>query len=185
MPATPNITSEEVLNALTDNNDVRTFLSWNAPGRPYKKHSKEYFINASLIFVALEIIIYLVFKDFLLMLVVFSLTFLTFALAIVPPHTYYYKISTQGVRVENHYFIWDELYDFYFMKRHGVDVLHIRTKAYLPGEITLVLGQIPLEQMKSVLLLFLPYREYVEPTFMDRAGDWLERNFPLEKSSAQ
>lgn len=163
--------------------EVKTFLSWNAPGRPYRKRSKEYFTNSFLITMAVEIILFL-FSQYLLMLVVFSLAFLAFALAIVPPHMFYYKISSEGIRIEDHYFIWDELYDFYFMKRQGVDVLHVRTKAYFPGELTIVLGDLPVNHVKSILIAFLPFREYVDPTFMEKAGDWLEKNFPLEKPTA-
>lgn len=159
---------------------IKTFLSWNAPGRPFRKRSKEYFTNCFLITVAIEIILFL-FSQYLLMLVVFSLAFFAFTLAVVPPHIYFYKISSEGILIEKNFFIWEELYDFYFMKRQGVDVLHVRTKSYFPGELTIVLGDVPMSQVKNILLMFLPYREYVEPTFMEKAGDWLEKNFPLER----
>lgn len=162
---------------------VITLLSWHAPGRPYKKRSLEYFINGFLIMMAIEIILFL-FHEYLLMLVVIALGFLSLALAIVPPHMMFYRISTEGIRIEEHFFIWDELYDFYFTKRHGQDMLHVRTHAYLPGELTIVLGDVPLNQVKNVMIPYLPYREYVEPTFMEKAGDWLEKNFPLERSTS-
>jgi hypothetical protein len=172
---------DEFLQEFEEHHEVKTFLSWNAPGRPFRRRSKEYFVNCFLITIAIEIILFL-FSQYLLMLVVFSLAFFAFALAIVPPHTFFYKISSEGVQVEDNFFIWDELYDFYFMKRQGVEALHIRTKAYFPGELTIVLGDIPVSHAKAVLLPFLPYREYVEPAFMDKAAEWLEKNFPLEKT---
>jgi len=167
----------------SENGEIRTYLSWNAAGRPYKKHSAEYYINAFLITMAIEIILFL-FSQYLLMALVISLAFLIFALAVVPPHKLYYRVSDQGVRVENHYFIWEELYDFYFTKNSGQDIIHIRTKAYLPGELTIILGDIPIQQVKTVLLNFLPFREYVNPTFTEKAGNWLEKNFPLERSAS-
>lgn len=162
--------------------DIKTLLSWHAPGRPFKKHSKEYFINIFLIMTAVEVIIFL-FHMYLLMLVVLSLAFLAFALAIVPPHMFYYKITSEGVRIEDGFFIWEELYDFYFAKHDGIEVVKIGTKAYIPGELTLMLGDITPQQIKTALLPYLPFREYVRPTFTQKAGDWLEKNFPLEKSS--
>ena len=164
--------------------EIKTFLSWHAPGRPYKRRSMEYYTNAFLITMAVEIILFL-FSQYLLMALVLSLAFLTFALAIVPPHKLYYRISSQGIRVENHYFIWEELYDFYFTKSQGQEVLNIRTKAYLPGELTILLVDVPIQQVKVILLDFLPFREYVNPTFMEKAGTWLEKNFPLERSAHQ
>ena len=162
-------------------NDVKTILAWHAPGRPYKKRSFEFYFNSFLILMALEIILFL-FSQYLLMLVAFSLAFLALALAVVPPHVFYYKISTEGILVEDHFFIWEELYDFYFLKHHGEEVLHIRTKAFFPGEITIILGDVPSRQIRSVLLHYLPFREYVKPTFTEKAGTWLERTFPLERA---
>jgi hypothetical protein len=162
--------------------DVKTFLTWHAPGRPFKEHSREYFFNGFLIMMAVEIILFL-FSQYLLMLVVFSFVFLSFALAIVPPRDFYYRITSEGILVEDHFFIWDELYDFYFFKHHEEETLHIRTKAFFPGELILTLGAVPVSQVKKVMLPYLPYREYVKPTFTEQAGDWLQKNFPLEKSA--
>ena len=161
---------------------VKTYLSWHAPGRPFKKRSIEYYTNSFLITLAIEIILFL-FAQYLLMLLVFSLAFLAFALAAVPPRITFYRISNQGIRMGDHFFIWDELYDFYFMKQFGQDVLHIRTKEYFPGEITIVLGEVPLQQVKRVMIAFLPFREYVNPPLTDKAGMWIEKNFPLERTT--
>ncbi|HSX08794.1 MAG TPA: hypothetical protein VLF93_01440 [Candidatus Saccharimonadales bacterium] len=181
--ATQDYDPEEDMEPEEDFEEIQTYLSWHSPGRPYKKHSIEYFTNSFLIMMALEIILFL-FSQYLLMALVFSLVFLAFALAVVPPRNLYYRVSSEGIRIEDHYFIWDELYDFYFVKSYGQEVLHIRTKDYFPGELTIVLGDIPLQQVKSVLIHFLPFREYVKPTFMEKAATWLERNFPLERTAA-
>ncbi len=162
--------------------EVKTLLEWSAPGRPFRRKSKEYYLTSILIMLLVEIILFL-FSQYLLMLVVASLVFLAFVLNIVPPSNFRYRISTEGLTIEDHFFLWQELYDFYFKKREGVDVLHIRTHSYLPGELTLTLGNIDRNKIKSALLPYLPYREYIKPTFMEKSADWLTRNFPLEKSS--
>lgn len=157
-----------------------TLLSWNAPGRPYKKHSKQYFASILLIAFLVEIILFL-FSQYALMMVVVSLVFLSFVLAITPPRNFHYRISTEGIMVEDHFFIWKELYDFYFKERHGHHILHIRTISMVPGELTVTLGDLSEEHVQHVLLPYLPYREYIKPTFMEKSADWLTKNFPLEK----
>lgn len=159
---------------------VKTLLSWTAPGRPFKKRNKEFYLSSLLIMLLVETVLFL-FSQYLLMLVVLSLVFLAFALATVPPHNFHYKISTEGIIVEDHFFLWQELYDFYFKKRHDMDILHIRTHALLPGELTLTLGDVGKEHIKTILLPYLPFREFVKPTFMEKAGDWLAKNVPLER----
>ncbi len=116
------------------------------------------------------------------MVVILSLVFVAFALATVPPRDFHYRISTEGITIEDHFFLWQELYDFYFKKREGIDVLHIRTHAFIPGEITITLGSIDREHVKKVLLPYLPYREVIRRSFVEKSGDLLERNFPLDKS---
>lgn len=164
----------------TREHDVRTFLEWHAPGRPFIERSREYFINILLIVMAIEIILFL-FHEYVLMVLILSLAFLTYAMAVVPPRDFQYKITSEGIRVEDYFYIWEELYDFFFVKHHGQEVLYITTKDYFPGELKVTLGDVPAEEVKAALLPYLPYREYVKPTFMEKSGDWLSRNFPLEK----
>lgn len=165
--------------ALDFKNQVKTLLAWSAPGRPFVKRGKQYYSTALLITLLIEFILFL-FAQYLLMMVVASLVFLSFALASVPPRNFHYRVSTEGITVEDHFFLWQELYDFYFKKTNGVDVLHVRTHAFIPGELTITMGDIHREHVKEVLLPYLPFREVVRQTFMEKAGDWLVRNFPLE-----
>lgn len=164
--------------------DVKTFLEWEAPGRPFVERSREYFINILLITTALEIIIFLFSRlpqDLPLLMLVPALAFLAIVIAIVPPRNFHYKITSEGIRVEDYFYIWEELYDFFFIKHHGKDVLYLTTKDYYPGELKVTLGDIPAEEVKKAILPYLPYREYVKPTFMEKSGEWLAKNFPLEK----
>jgi hypothetical protein len=165
-----------------DHNDSRALLSWSAPGRPYKKRGRQFFVTALLIATLIEVILFL-FGQYLFMLVVASLVFVGFAFAITPPKNFHYRISSQGVRVEDRFYIWDELYDFYFRTREGEDILFVRTLAIYPGALVISLGDISKEQVKNALIPYLPYREYVKPTFVDKSADWLVKNFPLEKNS--
>ena len=162
---------------------IKTLLSWTAPGRPFRKRSKEYFVSSVLLIILFEIVAFL-FSQYYLMATILGLGFLAFALAIVPPQNFHYRISTEGVMVEDHFFLWGELYDFYFKKRDGIIILHIRTQAFYPSGLVLTLGSMDQEHVKSILVLFIPYREFVKPTFMEKSGDWLANNFPLEKQPA-
>ena len=164
--------------------ELRILLSWIAPNRPYHKRGREYYVNILVILIAVEVILFL-FHQYMLMALAGSVVFLAFTLAMLPPHPFHYKISTQGITIEDHYFLWQELYDFYFKKQDGVDVLVISTKAYIPGELTIILGEVSQDRVKAVLLPFLPFREFVKPSFIERTAEWLAKTFPLEKRPVQ
>lgn len=161
--------------------DIKTFVSWSAPGRPFRKKGRQFYLSVVLLLLFFEVILFL-FAQYELMLVVLALAFLSVTLSSVPPHNFHYKITTEGVKVEDYFYIWSELYDFYFKKIDGMDVLIIRTESLLPGELKLSMGDLHRDHLRQVLVKYLPYREYVHPTFMERSGDWLAHNFPLEKS---
>lgn len=161
--------------------DVRTLLSWHAPGRPFRKKSKEYFLSSAMILILVEIVLFL-FSQYELMLAAGALYFMSLVLSTVSPKDFHYKISTEGVMVEDRFYIWTELYDFYFKNIEKVDVLVIRTQALLPGELKMVLGNISRDHARQILVNFIPYREVMKPTFTEKAGDWLSRNFPLERT---
>ncbi len=161
--------------------DVRTLLSWSAPGRPFSRKGRQFYLSIVLILLFFEVILFL-FSQYELMLVLIALAFFSITLSSVPPHNFHYKITTEGIKVEDYFYIWSELYDFYFKRLDNVDILVVRTQAFLPGELKISLGDIPRDHARRILVRYLPYREYVHPTFMEKSAEWLAHNFPLEKS---
>lgn len=159
---------------------IKTLLSWHAPGRPFIRRSREYYATALLIALLFEILCFF-FAQYMLMLLIASFVFVVFMLATVPPHDFRYKISTEGITVEDHFFLWQELYDFYFKKINGITVLQVRTVAFIPGELTITLGDISPDHIRHILLPYLPYREVVRKNVTEKAGDWLSKTFPLER----
>lgn len=161
--------------------DVRTLLSWSAPGRPFRKKGRQFYMSVMLLLFFFEVILFL-FSQYELMVVLVALAFLSLVLSSVPPHNFHYKITTEGIKVEDYFYLWSELYDFYFKVIDGTDILIVRTQAILPGELKVSLGDIPRDHLRKILVHYLPYREYVHPTFMEKSADWLSQNFPLEKA---
>ena len=162
--------------------EVKTILSWSAHGRPYIPRGRQFYLTSILIAFLVGVILFL-FSQYMLMVVVAALVFMGFAFSLVPPRNFHYKISSEGITIEDHFYLWHELYDFYFIRKEGMDILHVRTVDFFPGELIISLGEIHRNQIIKAILPFLPYRELVKPTFMEKSGDWLYKNFPLEKNS--
>jgi hypothetical protein len=171
---------QEIESAEIHPHEVLTLLEWTAPGRPFKKRTKQYYLTVILIMLLVEIILFL-FSEYILMAVVVSLVFVAFTLATIPPRDFHYKISSEGIMIEDKFLLWQELYDFYFKSADGTNTVRIRTQSYFPGELTLTLGSMDEEKIKRAILPYLPFREYIKPTFVEKSADWLSKNFPLEK----
>jgi hypothetical protein len=180
IPAHASQENEEEEAVFSYSHEVKTLLSWQSPGRPFRKRGKEYFLSAMLLTLFIQIILFL-FGQYLLMLVVLALLFVSFALSSVPPTNFHYKISNQGITIEDHFYLWQELYDFFFKKREGIWVLHVRTRMFIPGVLNITLGTVDKDHVRDVLLRYLPYREVTRRTLFEKSGDWLSHNFPLER----
>ncbi len=159
----------------------KTLLSWSSPSRPFKKRSREFYATLVAIVLLVSAILFF-FSQYALILAVWALTFLAIVLSTVSPHNVEHKITTQGIVIDQRAYLWNELYDFYFKKHFGEEVLEVRSRTFLPTLIVLTLGNISKEEVKKATIKYLPYREKVERTFMDKAADWLTHTFPLEKS---
>ena len=131
--------------------DVKTLVSWSAPGRPYRKKGKEFYLSGLMIVFLINIILF-IFKEYMAMTVVVTLYFFATALASVPPQNFHYRISNQGIKVEDHFYIWDELYDFYFKKIDGNEILVVRAKNIIPGELKISLGEVPADHVRRVMI---------------------------------
>src|SRR5690348_2144771 len=84
---------------LNNYHEVKTLLSWSAPGRPFRKRGKQFYLTALLIALLIEVIFFF-FSQYLFMYVVMSLVFAGLALSSAPPKNFHYKISTEGITIE-------------------------------------------------------------------------------------
>ena len=165
--------------ALTTGN-IKTLLSWHSPSRPWKPRTRQFYIGAFVITALVSAILFL-FSEYVLIFTAWALTFAAVALSSMKPADITHRISNQGITIGEKTFLWKELYDFYFKREFGEDVLHARTHALIPGELVITLGPLSKDHLRDTIVSYLPFRESVERGFIEKAGDWLARTFPLEK----
>lgn len=159
--------------------EVKTLLSWKAKARPHRRRSREFYLMVMFVTLCVIIIVFL-FKEWVLMLTILSIAFLGLVLAIIEPHEVEHRVTTQGVITGEYTYLYKELYDFWFDERDGNKILYLRTYAFFPGVLSLLLGDTDEGKIRDILVKYIPYREVMPKTFMDKASNWLTKNFPLE-----
>lgn len=172
--------SESFIPRLEEAGEVRTLLEWEAPSRPFRKKDRSYYTTIGII-VTLLVLIALLAREFLLILVLLSLTFVTYVLAFVPPHDIKFKISTQGVTIGDQFYFWHVLDSFWFKEKEGKKVLFIQTHLNFPKQLMLVLDSHDHEEeIKATVARFLPFHEIPQTTILERWADGLQKHFPME-----
>lgn len=158
---------------------TKVLLSWQAPSRPFKKQSREYFTTlGALIFLIALILLFL--KEFVFIAAILSLFFFVYVLSTVKPEEITHKITNKGILTGKKTYRYENLGRFWFSQKWGSQILNVENFLGLPTRLTLLLGEAPKEKVKKVLEEYL-IMEKPEKNFIDKASSWLSKKVPLEK----
>jgi len=157
---------------------LKDLFVWQALARPYKKRNKEWYSTiAAIIFLLAVILIFL--QEWTLIGVIISIGFLSYVLSSVPPEKVETKITTRGVFAGGKRFDWTLLYRFWFSEKWETQMLNIETRLGFPRRLMFVINKPDKQKIKKILEKYL-ILEKPQKQFVDRAGNWLQRKFPLE-----
>lgn len=166
----------------TELKEEKTLLSWKSPARLFKKKDRDYFTTiGAMVFLFVVILLFL--KEFLLIAVILSLTFVSYVLASVPPEEIEHKITTRGIETGGVFYPWEELAFFWFSNKWKQEVLHIQTWRGIPGCLLIILADQSREEVKRVLAKNLSFIEHTPKNWLDQMASWLSQAVPLEKNS--
>lgn len=159
--------------------EEKAILKWMSAARPFKKRGREYFTTIGAIVILLAIILFFA-REFLLIGVMFALTFVAYVFASVPPEKVTHEITNRGIWTGGKFFRWDILGRFWFHEKFGQKMVSVETFLTFPRHVVLLLGDKKEEELKEVLQKFV-LLEKPEPGFLDKASDWLSEKIPLEE----
>lgn len=101
----------------------KTLFSWEAPTRSQKKDFGDKLTRSFTIIGAVIALILVILQEFVLILVIVSIIFVSHVLAKVPPGNSKYSITTQGIYVDEEFYYWYQIKQFYFTQYEGLPVL--------------------------------------------------------------
>lgn len=158
--------------------EIKTLLTWKSPLRVFKKRDREFWTTVLSIVFLLGIILLFI-KEWLLIAVMISLVFLYYVLSTVPPEEVEHQVTNRGVRFAGKDYSWEELGGFWFSEKWGRKIVNIQTKNYFPGRLQILLGELEEKKVKEILGKYL-LEEVPQPSFVDKASQWLSDKVPLE-----
>lgn len=159
---------------------AKDLLEWEAPARPFKKRDKEYFTTIGAIVFLLTIILFFL-KEWLLIGAIIAFAFLAYVLASIPPEKVRHKITSRGIITAGRMYKWLTLSRFWFSEKWGSKILNIETLFTVPSRLALLLGDQDEKKVKEIIEKYL-VEDKPPATFLDKAGNWLVKKFPLEEA---
>lgn len=150
---------------------------WQAPTRPYKKHSEAFYRNI-IVLVALISIILFFSNQIMLMIVVWAIAGLRLMMTWVPPQIENYQITTFGLRIGQELYYWEEMSLFWFTDVYKQNQVNFEI-ARFPNRISLPLGESDVELLREILVEVLVEGK-PQPTYYEQVAEWLSTTIPLD-----
>lgn len=150
---------------------------WQAPSRPFKQHSRQYFTTVGTI--ALLVVLILFFAgQHLPIAVVLAVSFLVYVMSSIPPQTITNQMTTFGIHLGDNLYYWEELGRFWFKTKHDDEVLYVEVGRF-PDRLTMLVGNGEKDILRDILAIGLLEQE-PPPTYYEKAAQWLQEKIPLD-----
>ena len=162
-----------------DDDPLKSLVEWTAPARPFRRKDRSFFINSAIVIILLSLILLLM-GEYLAILALLALIFVTYALNLTPPEEINYKITNQGISVADHFYPWDNLDYFWFIHKDGHRILNILTDLKFPSVLIVPLGSSDEDNLRRALSRYLIFLEIPPKTLMDSWSERLQKHFPFE-----
>ena len=156
----------------------RDLVVWTAPGRPFKRRDRQFYVTTFAIAGIVSLILFLA-EGIMPVILIISLVFLYYVLSTVQPENIEYKITTKGVKIAGKLTEWQNLNRYWFSKRFENDLMVIDT-VLLPGRIEFVINPEIKDKLKKEISAYIPYEE-APPTSIDKITNWFAAKLPGNK----
>ncbi len=157
------------------NEAEKMLLSWQAPARPFKRRSRDFYVTLVAMSSMVGLVIFLI-EGFMPILLLISLVFLFYVLSTVEPEIIEYKITNKGIKMASNTTVWDLMNRYWFTTRFGSTLLVVETYN-LPGRMELVIDPGSKDKINNILKERLIHEE-IPPSTLDRATGWFSKFLP-------
>lgn len=180
-PTPPGIEMSERFPGMVKPLPEELVYEWQSASRPFKPRKKQFFTSLATMVILLCLILFFA-GQVLPVAVVLAVGFMAYVLATVPPHDITQQFTTYGVRIEKELYYWEELGRYWYDTKLGVPVLIVEVGRF-PNRLTMVLQNEEQKQEIDQTLGEVLLKQRPEKTWVEKAGDWLQKKFPLDLDS--
>lgn len=164
-------TKKEIVDSEQDVRKEKLLVEWTARTRPFKRRSREFYINLFAVSALIGLIIFLI-EGLIPVLLIVALLFIFYVFSTIEPESANYKLTTFGIRINDELVkFWEELGLYWFARRMDEEVLIMETNT-MPWKVEIVIDQKMKGKIEDVVSKKL-YRNEAPETNLDKAIHWL------------
>ena len=149
----------------------KPLITWTAPTRPFKKRTREFYINLFAVSGLIGLIIFLI-EGIIPVILIVSLLFIFYIFSTIEPENAEYSLTSFGVRINGKMIkYWEELGLYWFAKRMNDETLVLETNT-APWRIEFVIDRGKKEEIEKIISKKL-YKHESPETPLDKASKWI------------
>jgi hypothetical protein len=167
--------TEEIID---DGMEEKVLMVWEAAERAFKRRDRDFWITAIAILVLVGVI-FIMIKEFFLVIALASILFLAYVLSTVPPENVVCKITNRGIYFGDSHYGWDLLERFWFKKSLDSDAVFFETRLRFPRQVSMIIDKSNEEKIKEIVAKRIPMMES-SPSTIDKLTNWFAQRLPLE-----
>ncbi len=153
----------------------KDIFSWKAPGRPFKRRDRDFWITLLAIVAVVSLVLYII-EGIIPVILAISLLFLFYILSTVKPEKIEYRITNRGVKIADKRTDWALMTRFWFSRRFESELL-VFEMVTIPGRLELVINPKDKDGLRKALADYL-IEEEAPATSLDKAADWFSKKLP-------
>ena len=158
---------------------LEVLFNWKVPSRAFKLRDRQYFTTIFIIIFVLSLILVFI-REFLLIGVILSLTFVYYVLSTVAPEEVEHKITTRGIVYAGTNYPYEGLLSFFFSKKYDSLLLNVNTKAKFPGRMFMLINKEEQGKIEKILSKYLNQDEEPKLSFAERLSQQASKKISLE-----
>ncbi|NCP47350.1 hypothetical protein AUJ42_02015 [Candidatus Collierbacteria bacterium CG1_02_44_10] len=155
----------------------KILLEFEAYDRPHKVWSKEFYSSVIVIAFLVSIIFYFI-EGVMLVVVIWALVFMLWAMAKSKPSMITSTLTSWGLKSFDKTYRYEEMTSFWFETKWSTRLLRINLVA-VPWHLVVVIDPKIEEELKNLMLERVIFQE-PPVTWVDRALKWVGEKMPLE-----
>jgi hypothetical protein len=136
----------------------KLLFSWQAPTKVFRKRTRSQLLQIAGVIVLIDLILVLL-QEWFLAAVVASLSVLYLFLETTPPMYLECQVTTIGLKIEDGYYYWPEMSQFWFDEKHDAHFMNFRHLFPAPHIVRLIIHPQDEEKLKVTVGTYLLYKK--------------------------
>ncbi|OGM10540.1 hypothetical protein A2159_03475 [Candidatus Woesebacteria bacterium RBG_13_34_9] len=168
LPATTDSIQEKKVNV--QNETEKEIFKWSAPTRVTIKKTKEFWVRG-LVTISIFGLILFIAEGVMPVILLISIAFLIYVLAMIEPQKAEYAITNKGIRISGNLNVWDFFTNYWITTRFSRKMIIFGTVS-LPGSLEIIIDEKDEEKIKTSLVNYLKEEE-IQMSNLGKLSNWI------------